>query len=413
MSWPHGDGDDRLPPTDSPDAFSDSAVYNPDRPTSLHQIATLGPDGRLVSVTEEQAQTSLRLMSMRFDDLPQLPFFAPWFGLTTSWHRSEVGKALGQLSVVAGRPLDPTEADLIAYYRSVACRRQTWASPLVAFGTAYMTYRGRDTFRFPFYTPKASWFNPMSFPGRTRSIAKGTPAVMIWHALRFTAYYTILKTFVAPFVHSYALTSFAASVTFDKRLQAVRNRENRNKQNILFPSTRESTQASGAAGSAAPSSRWGATSQQPPQTTSPWAEPPPGQDAPHQDIPPQQDPQGFGDDYVFDDASPVSPAQRAPVRRPPLGVQQQQQQQQPENDDGLSAWERIRRQAKAEEGAPWNPPPQQRGVPRVQQQKQQESYVVDSAEAEKAYAREQAQKEFDEMLERERRAASGEEGSRK
>jgi hypothetical protein len=59
----------------------------------------------------------------------------------------------------------------------------------------------------------------------------------------------------------------------------------------------------------------------------------------------------------------------------------------------------VRQRAKAEEGTTWEP------------KQKTESYTFASADQEKAYAKTQAQKEFDAMLERERRGM-GDSGGR-
>ena len=81
---------------------------------------------------------------------------------------------------------------------------------------------------------------------------------------------------------------------------------------------------------------------------------------------------------------------------------------------GLSAWERIRQQNASETTSPPSPSPssstrQRRRGQQQQQQRQEEGgdgFTFSSEEEERGYARAEAQKEFDERLERERRGGS-------
>ncbi|OLN85074.1 hypothetical protein CCHL11_06294 [Colletotrichum chlorophyti] len=103
------------------------------------------------------------------------------------------------------------------------------------------------------------------------------------------------------------------------------------------------------------------------------------------------------DDLDFDDASPVAPTTRST-----------QQSSASSNSMG-SSWERLRqasRQATAASGSgAWS---RSQG-----QQDQSNDYTYDRDEAERVLAKEKAQKEFDEMLERERKAESDQASGRR
>lgn len=94
---------------------------------------------------------------------------------------------------------------------------------------------------------------------------------------------------------------------------------------------------------------------------------------------------------MFDDASPVAPSEQTNYSPQNSGQQ------------GGSAWDRIRGQAQAARGQPgsWAKKRQDEMTSRGAQDGS--SYNYSTADEEKAYAKDQAQKEFDEMLERERR----------
>lgn len=384
MSWPGAD-----------ESSGDSDQgHQLDRPTDLASLGIV-KNGRLVGFTKEQADRSLKLMSGPFESLPQLPFFAPWFRYTPQWQKAQVASALIENSHLIGRLLSPTEADAFAYHRSKVCSRATWAPPAVLLTAAYYTNKGRSTFRFPFYTPKPASFNPMYFPAASMSFLKGQSAVRLWHGLRFGAYAFISQYIVKIVIFSFVQAGYMVAIAGDPRLKAVREemkppRKARSERSKLPPANSPTDPVAVSPSPSVASGGWDSPAPQTPGQSG-WASqtPQPAQSAPQED----------DDSYLFDDASPVAPSQR---ESPSTGP--------PQSPGGGSAWERIRQQAKSEEGARWNPRQQQNRGSGSQQTTNEYTYTP--AEQEKAYAKEQVQKEFDAMLERERRGM-GDSGGRK
>ncbi|KAL2150802.1 hypothetical protein VTH82DRAFT_7365 [Thermothelomyces myriococcoides] len=382
---------------DSPGDYG-ADQHQPDRPTD---IASLGVfrNNRLVDITPSQAEQALKLMSRPFEDLPQLPSFAPLFSYTTDWQKKEIAYPLVDASFHVGRLLTPSEADALAYYRAKFCSRAAWAPPAVLLTAAIFTYRGRSTFRFPFYSPKPASFNPMFFPSASRPLISGPAAVRMWHLLRFAAYGFMSQLVVKNIIYSYAQTTTLVGALRDDRLKILRETIPHRPQGTVHPHSPAT----------ASSAELGRTPATPAPAPSPDFSPVPqkAKEQPRwtqQTSASQPPPQDEDESYLFDDASPVAPSQRqTPLSGP-----------RPSSAGG-SAWDRIRERARSEEGAAWNPSQHQNGVPVGQQQPQQqqrgEQYTYSPAEQEKAYAREQAQKEFDAMLERERRGI-GESGNR-
>ncbi|KAL2197862.1 hypothetical protein P885DRAFT_76570 [Corynascus similis CBS 632.67] len=379
MSWPGADDS-------SGDYGQDQNQV--DRPTD---IASLGEfrGNHLVRFTLPQAERALKLMSRPFEDLPQLPLFAPLFAYTTDWQKMEVALPIVEASYHMGRMLTPSEADALAYYRAQFCSRVAWSPPAVLLTAAYLTHRGRSSFRFPFYTPKPASFNPMSFPSASISYLSGPAAVRLWHVLRFGAYGLVCQLFIKSFIYSYAQTTTLVGAMRDDRLKVVRETISNRRSGTARPQLPASSPADPRQVPHSPNA---------PPTDSPapqakrqpgWAQQPPE---------PQSAPLDDDDSYLFDDASPVAPSQR---QAPAHDTRQL--------SGGGSAWDRIRERAKSEEGAPWNPRQRQDNASVGQPRRDQYTYT--QADQEKAYAREQAQKEFDAMLERERRGV-GESGSR-
>jgi hypothetical protein len=375
MSWSGGD-----------EPFPDPSADG-DRPTDLASLGIFTKTGHLVGFSRPQREQILKLLSGRFEDLPQLPAFAPLFGYTTDWHKTEVARVILEMSSHVRRLPTPAEADALAYHRSTFCSRAAYAPPAVLLTTAYFVYRGRRTFRFPFYTPKPASFNPSYFPSASRPFLTGPTAVRLWHVLRFGAYGLLFQFLVKGTVHSYATTTSLMGMVWDDRLKEMRQtprqqQRERRRQDISQTPNESGEQAQQQLGQTQPQ-----LGQQPPT----WQQP--NQESP---AAPQDD-----DSFLFDDASPVAQSQRQQPQRPSGSPN-------PPPVQG-SAWDRIRQRAKSEEGAPWNQGQQQNGESRGQPRTEQ--YTYSPGEQEKAYAKEQAQKEFDAMLERERRGV-GESGGR-
>ncbi|EAQ85080.1 hypothetical protein CHGG_09094 [Chaetomium globosum CBS 148.51] len=333
MSWPGAD-----------ESSGDSGEgYQHDRPTDLASIGIV-KNGRLVGFNEEQADPGFEV-----DEKPRSP--AP---IIENCH-------------LVGRLLSPAEADAFAYHRSKLCSRATWAPPAVLLTAAYYTNQGRSTFRFPFYTPKPASFNPSSFPSASMAILKGQSAVRLWHVLRFGAYGFLSQYIVKIVVFSFAQAGYLASISGDARLKAVREemkppRKARSERSRLPSAGGPADTAAVSSSPSAASNGWDSPAPQTPAQSG-WT--------PQAPQPPQSAPQDDDDSYLFDDASPVAPSQR---ERPSAGS--------PQSSGGGSAWDRIRQQAKSEEGARWNPRQQQNGAPGNRQTTSEYTYTP--AEQEKA-----------------------------
>jgi hypothetical protein len=372
MSWP-SDGD---PASGSP------AQDDQHQPITIASLGTFDPNGHLVSFTRENQEQALRLLTVPFESLPRLPAFAPLFGYTTEWQKNRVALTLAEMSGGAQRVVMPLEAEAIAFHASKRCSKMTWIPPTTLAIAAYFTQAGRTTFRFPFYTPGAS-FSPTYFPSRSMPFLKGTPAARAWHVVRFGAYGTLSYIMVRGFIYSFAQSSFVVGILKDERLHTLRE--------SVFAKRREQLEKGGVPMGA---SRRGADNEAQGTSAQRW-QPRVGQvqaQTPRAAPPPQDAPQG-DDLFLFDDASPVAPSQQQPSPRPSGTTTSA-------SSEG-SAWERIRQQARAEASV-WNRGDQQDGeAPGGRRRTEQYTYVP--GEQKTATAREQAQREFDAMLERERR----------
>jgi hypothetical protein len=255
----------------------------------------------------------------------------------------------------------------------------------------------RTKFSFPFYNPKPPQFNIQKFP----LLPQGRISFWAWQATRVLSWYAVNKLCFTVVLTSYALSVYAVNVSADGRLQGF-HREHARREGTARTTGQPRPiphESSGQSYQQFPQQKWdesasatepvGWTSSE--QTEKATSAPPPSSWAATQN--PQngrQDPYSQ-ESYVFDDASPVAPSEQT-------NYSSQNQGQQ-----GGSAWDRIRVQAQAARNQPGSRAKKSQDEMTSRGAQDGSSYNYSALDEEKAYAKDQAQKEFDEMLERERR----------
>ncbi|KAI0969549.1 hypothetical protein F4678DRAFT_163696 [Xylaria arbuscula] len=365
--------------------------------------------------------------TIRFDNLPKMPSWAPWFGVNDALTVFLVLKRIKSHTTTMQRPLTGVEANAIAEHSAYAARYFAWTPPVsYALALAFAVAR-RHTFSFPLYKPKMKTFNPDFFPTRKFHVLKGNYARRIWHTLRFAAYTPLCWIPTTVFFTSMSENSFTAHAKRDPRLAAMIQEGRKKLQQehahaqlrrrpgapdpagTVAPQTPQQTsdeasgQVYGSAGYSAQSSNSferPVAAPEPPRATQP------NRASSSRRV--DDDSDGLFDD---DDASPVAASARG--------------QEVGQGRSG-SSWDRIRQQAKS--GSPnWeggDSSGQERGWGQLRQDKTQDSrdrnpktdnysYSSDDEERERRnYEKEQAQKEFDALLDAERRGESGSSGNR-
>jgi hypothetical protein len=386
--------------------------------------------------------------TINFDSIPKLQFWAPWFGVTDVFRVMSVLRRVSSHSNGAMRPLTGAEASAISEHTARSVRYFAWAQP-VSLGIAIAAaMRGRKTFRFPFYQPKGKKFDPHHFPSKTMAILKGPRVPFTWHIVRTAAYFPFVWIPTAVFFSSIADTSFQAHVLRDSRLTGLIEDVRRNAKNVSNMMEQEARRRRGVQNSpeatrpqtsqqtgdsvyrdptpqdygssdyaAQPSNTYDGSSAatEASQSTQPnWPQSAYAQPTPRQVQ--ERTRKGFGsrqekeDSDLFDaddDASPVAPSARSTD-----GGQ---------GSSSGSAWDRLRQQARSG-GAQWekgDSSGQEQGWAQLRQDKTRNpkeatpkvdefSYSKDDEEREtRNYERDQAQKEFDALVEAERRGEGG------
>lgn len=333
------------------------------------------------------------------------PFYARLRGFGRTQTLALAESTVSSLAAANGRRFSDTETQaLTEHFVSSIHTMLVWKWTMTGLAV-YMTYRGRKTWRFPFFKPKMD--------GRLNPVTGGPQVKIMWHSARFAAYYGAIWVFGEPVFQGANFMRYRAAMEQDPRLTALMRDGKARAQEIYDQATPGSQH--GASGDQ-DGDAWRSESQQdrptqqdmsdtssiPAQAQSGWNTY--RQSQPSQPPPPRDSWDGPSDD--IDDASPVSSAG------------------QPQGNYSGSAWDRVRQQSQyqprrtPQQGQQtWESPqstsgwgstdddasPQYRG-PR-------DNYSFSGADAEKDLAKSQAQKDFDEMLDRERRGADEKQSS--
>ncbi|KAK3995904.1 hypothetical protein QBC44DRAFT_319686 [Cladorrhinum sp. PSN332] len=367
----------------------DSGQLPPDYITGVPPITTANPREPVSPkrLTPDQVDRILGQLTVTWESLPQVPFWAPIAGRNVTWQRNHAAAAMNSLAVLLQRPLASSEANAVAEHACNAYVKQSYEIPVVLGSAAFFTYRGQKTWRFPLWTPQptSTWFSPHHFPTIRYSFIQGQPAMRLWTATRLLTYIAAIRLISQPIFNAWATVGYGLNILTDKRLKAVSERREMELK----------AQKSGKSGLPT-STTTPADAQQPQQQQPPWPEQASQsrRHQPTQPVPsrrpqqPAQEKSAFEDDsgiFDDDDASPIAASHRrsdpAPITTTTTAAG--------------SSWSRLREQAKSG-GAT--------GAPSTSSST--DSYTYSDSERERSYAKDQAQKEFDAMLERERRSAS-------
>lgn len=265
----------------------------------------------------------------------------------------------------------------------------------------YMTYKGSNTFRFPFFTPQ--------FKGKF-SPAGGPPAIrMLWHLFRFSAYYGAAWVIAEPIFQSINFMRQRTAMVNDPRLQSIMKSKAIDGEGDPFASASPSSQSWADQDSFSQPQTSSNTNGDSQSSWSTYGRSYPQQSAPQQSQqqqyqrqlqqPQQQQSDAWSSPITddFDDASPVAPAAR--------------------NDNTAtysgSAWDRVRQQSntnrkpqqtqprqEAQVQQPWGQAPQNNQWGGADDASPQQSW---STSQDTNGSKDQAQRQFDEMLDRERR----------
>ncbi|KAI2464058.1 hypothetical protein F4781DRAFT_92898 [Annulohypoxylon bovei var. microspora] len=417
----------------SPDVFKNHPTKNPPWPGNKGDLEGLQGQGVAEFLFFEEGAT------IHFDKITPLP---SWTSLVLPFSNNELSRTsfvvsrLGQLSSVASRRLTAREIDITSDFAAASFRWYPWTSAATFASSIALTWSGMRTFKFPFYTPR---IDPLVFPREGFAFFRGRQAMLAWHSFRFLVYATLLSLPMKPLGVSLASTSFSAHVVTDPRLSDLRDDI---KKAVLAQraAANNSQRGPGADRSRSPQGL------PPPQTRRIQTQYPPESE---NRVPPDYTPDTYNDQsenssgestmnptprdsWPRNNQPPASPNNTQDTRFPdsssgsvnvdsdpfddddaspvPASVRKAEEQR-ARNAQGGSAWDRLRQQSQS-----GNSPKQEGGWAKLRQGKTQSddqpktegfAYTKQDEEKEKRnYEKEQAQKEFDALLEAERRGQS-------
>ncbi|KAJ4161346.1 hypothetical protein NW765_006203 [Fusarium oxysporum] len=322
------------------------------------------------------------------------PFYASVIGYRRDWNLLVATSRVSGFAATLGRDLEDVEAKAIAEYTLDNIHTNAGLKWLSVALAGYMTYRGRRTWQFPFYKPKLGGrFNPNEATSIfTNKKIRGAYPRATWHCLRFTAYSAVIMLMIEPAFRAVSFIRTEAAMTNDPRLkQFTKDAAERVKDVMSNPTI------SRAPFTATPALRVDIS---PPPTQS-W-------DKTQSSTTTQQSQQPNDDWSVLDDdddASPIAASSRNKPVSSPAG----------------SAWERIRQQSQGStqqsdyQSRTWAAHSQtgsrqesQSGWGSRSAGSSSDSFSFSKSDEDRAVAKEQAQDEFDRLVERERKGVDQE-----
>ncbi|TVY82345.1 hypothetical protein LSUE1_G002408 [Lachnellula suecica] len=378
----------------------------------------------------ENAAQSIQLSTA---GLPKpVPIFGSLFGYNEQYFNKIFQLRATQAASVLNRPLSQDEINSFAYWSAKQNSIMSYGSPIGIAGGLWRCWSTAGTNRLPFINVKMDFSKvpPKWLPKDMIPPASGPPPplrgnlALAWHAVRALAYGGFGKILGDLFFGSYTASVIAVGQINDARLKpyvdAMRKKAAEQKgslsgasgQQQRAPAPVNTQKSSPNYDDASPTGgMFGEMESSSPQAEPQWQPPPQSKPAPAPAQTPTPNPAPYrtapeqqGQPFdMFDDASPTAAQQ---------GMVADTQSRQPQG----SAWERLRRGGRP---TPTEEPTGGRGWDNVrksqdsndgawktqQQQTQRDtaSYSISRSDEQKGYAKEEAQKEFDDRIERERK----------
>ncbi|KAE8440451.1 hypothetical protein EG329_007595 [Mollisiaceae sp. DMI_Dod_QoI] len=406
------------------------AVGNSDRSMSKDSFA----DGAPSSDSDPYDDlSSPRKYSVDGSNFPKpIPVLGPLFGFSDKRFQDNFQQRMQHFADTLKRQPTQDEATAFAYYIAKHGTITSYGPPLGVAGGIWRWYSTMDTFRFPFWRPNLEKLQPEVFPYKL-PILKGTRAIAAWHILRALAYGTVGMWIGSMFFGSYSTSVVLLGEMSDPRLRAYWDTLKdmaKKKQGALVGTGQQSQQSqtgsqarqngtppgadkTGQDDASPTGGIWGQPDMRPSGTYDTTGQPrrPTFQLPPQRPIPPRAPTTSSQDNSfdMFDDASPT-------------GGQGMMDDETPARPQG-SAWERLRRGEKPVSNPskttsrPSQGPQSQQQIENQWEQRQGstlgDGYTFSKTDEERSYAKEEAQKEFDARIERERRGGDFDSGNKK
>ncbi|KAB8342931.1 hypothetical protein FH972_022528 [Carpinus fangiana] len=349
-----------------------------------------------------------------------LPLLGPLFGFTPQRLLNVIVLDSARVKAIAGRPLTQPEFDAISYHCAKMNAISSYGAPVGIAGGIWRAQNSRKTFRFPFWQPEYNPDKPHQegkFDPSRFGPLKGAQAHAAWHAMRRMSFALIGGAVGMALFNSYATTVAIAGQRTDNRMKdimstlqsmtpeerryraeqasrEVRGQMNRPQQGVQLQGRgrQEQTQSQGYE-QVVDATEASSIDQQTPHEPSDQRQRP--QSSQQYSVPTRQR-QSQSAEFDFDDASPQRSTPSSPSSSDPWETLRQNarngvQYQGPQGPGSGSAW--IGKRGSQADG--------------LQNQQRQSTAVGDSfsfskSDEERQLAKEEAQREFDARIDRER-----------
>ncbi|CAG8978995.1 hypothetical protein HYALB_00009897 [Hymenoscyphus albidus] len=158
---------------------------------------------------------------VNFDNMPQpLPIFGQLFGYGPHVTMKKAAEMIGQIERKLGRRFTAEEMDAVVYWNAKTNRIRSYEPVLGIGGGLWRAYDTRQTFRFPFVRPDQLFptFNKNAFPLTSFPVVRGPTAVIVWHGLRAFSYSAAGFALSKVLISSYASTATTVGILYDSRM---------------------------------------------------------------------------------------------------------------------------------------------------------------------------------------------------
>jgi hypothetical protein len=149
-----------------------------------------------------------------------IPILGPLFGYTDQLFSKVLQQKVQTASNALKRPLSQEETSAFAYWTAKQISIFSYGPPLGIAAGLWRAYSTAPLFRFPFWQPNLEKLQPDAFPPKM-PIMRGNRAVLAWHAVRGLAYGAVGNYIAQILFGSYSMSVAAVGELSDPRLKAM------------------------------------------------------------------------------------------------------------------------------------------------------------------------------------------------
>ncbi|KAL8909518.1 MAG: hypothetical protein Q9207_000198 [Kuettlingeria erythrocarpa] len=174
---------------------------------------------------ESDSQPSPDLANIDRDQLPKpLPILGPLFGYSESKMSEVAAQRIQYYTSIVGRPTTRQESEAVMFHTYKAMAISSYGNPMALGAGLWRAYRTRETYRIPFYGPMKDangWLNGERLRIMGREFAMTPQRRAGIHIVRGTLYGSLSYILGSLFVASYSTTVAVVGEMRDPRLKAL------------------------------------------------------------------------------------------------------------------------------------------------------------------------------------------------